>query len=208
MQQIRRSRIAQLSTAFFLLVFFTLVAYILAPLLLRQHPVGAIWFNLHIVGGSLVLALAPFQFVAGIRNRFRRYHRVAGYTYLVASMMAIVGFLGLPKNELFLLSQSVVMLLWISSTVLAIWMARKRNFLAHQHNMTRSFVFAGYFLAARLFDKHGMWLLVPFAESNNVRLVHSDWLAWMVPLIFVEIYFSFRLHSRNSLIKRGNAGES
>lgn len=151
------------------------------------------------------MVMAPFQFVAAIRNRFRRYHRMAGYTYLVASIMAIVGYLGLPKNELFLLSQSVVMLLWISSTVFAIWMARQKNFLAHQHNMTRSFVFAGYFLAARLFDKHGMWLLVPFAESEGVRLVHSDWLAWMLPLIVVEIYFSFKWHAKISVAKRSNA---
>ena len=175
-----------------LVIFFALVAYILGPLILKQRPVNALWYTLHIVGGSLVLALGPFQFVASLRNRFRRYHRTAGYLYIAASTMAVAGYAGLPKNELFFVSQLFVLSLWMLSITFAVVAIKNKNVHAHQRNMARSFVFAAYFLTARLMDKHGMWLLVPFANSEDVRLVHSDWVAWIVPLVLVEIYFGIK----------------
>jgi uncharacterized membrane protein len=175
-----------------LFVFFGLVAYILGPIIFKPHDERAVWYYLHITGGVLVLACGPFQFIAGVRNRFRRYHRAAGYTYVVGSSLAVAGYIGLPKSGLFLLSQTVALSLWILAVFFAVWSIRRGNVLSHQHNMARSFVLAAYFLTARLFDKHGMWLLVPFSESMDVRLVHSDWLAWLVPLVLVEIYFSLK----------------
>ena len=29
-------------------------------------------------------------------------------------------------------------------------------------------------------------------DAMEVRLVHSDWLAWVIPLVLVEIYFSLK----------------
>jgi uncharacterized membrane protein len=186
----RGSRWALPYTLAALCVFFGLVAYILGPIVFKPHDERAAWYFMHITGGVLVLACGPFQFIATVRNRFRRYHRAAGYTYVVATLMAVAGYIGLPKSGLFLLSQTVALSLWILAVVFAVWSIRRGNVLSHQHNMARSFVLAAYFLTARLFDKHGMWLLVPFSDSVDVRLVHSDWLAWVIPLVLVEIYFS------------------
>ena len=186
------SRRALLYTLAALFVFFGLVAYILGPIFLKPHDERAVWYFIHIAGGVLVLACGPFQFIAAVRNRFRRYHRAAGYTYVLGSFMAVGGYIGLPKTDLFLLSQMVALSLWILAVLFAVSSIRRGNVLSHQHNMARSFVLAAYFLTARLFDKHGMWLLVPFSDSMDVRLVHSDWLAWLIPLVLVEIYFSLK----------------
>ena len=52
-----------------------------------RHPPDKHWaYWLHIAGGSVVMALGPFQLIAPIRNRFRRYHRWAGYTFVGASI--------------------------------------------------------------------------------------------------------------------------
>ena len=110
--------LAMTSTA--LLIFFGLVAFFLGPNLFDSRDSNAGWYALHIVGGSLVLLLGPLQFVAPLRNRFRRYHRLAGYTYIVASGMAVAGFVGLPKQQEFLTSQLMVLGLWMACLVLAV----------------------------------------------------------------------------------------
>jgi uncharacterized membrane protein len=184
-------------------VFFGLVAYILGPIIFKPRDEHAVWYFIHITGGVLVLACGPFQFMAAVRNRFRRYHRAAGYTYVAGSVMAVAGYIGLPKIDLFLLSQVVALSLWILAVAFAVWSIRRGDVLSHQHNMARSFVLAAYFLTARLFDRHGMWLLVPFSESMEVRLVHSDWLSWLIPLVLVEIYFSGKWQQRFGARRRG-----
>ena len=178
-----------------LIFFFGLVAIFLGPNLIEQHEKNAAWYFLHIAGGTLVLFLGPFQFVAPLRNRFRRYHRIAGYIYVTGSAMAIVGFIGLPKLEMFLTSQLVALSLWVICVFLAIRAIKAGKLLSHQHNMARSFVLACYFLTARIVDRYAMGLLVPFAASEGIRLAHSDWLAWLVPLLVVELYFTHKWQS-------------
>lgn len=186
------SRAFLLSTSALLTLFFALVVLLLGPNILKERNDSAFWFFLHIAGGSVVLALGPFQFIAPLRNRFRRYHRITGYTYVTASVVAVVGFMGLPKNELFLTSQLVALALWVLCALFAVRGIRAGKMLSHQHNMARSFVLACYFLTARLVDRYGMWLLTPLASQEPVKLAHSDWLAWLVPLLLVEIYFTFK----------------
>lgn len=138
-------RSALVLTAPLLVLFFTLVAAILGPNLVERRAENVLWYALHIGGGTLVLLLGPFQFVASIRNRFRRYHRAAGYIYVVGSAMAVAGYFGMPKSELFLASQLVALSFWGASVVFAVLAIRSRKILAHQHNMARSFVLACYF---------------------------------------------------------------
>lgn len=182
-------------TAISLIAFFGLVAIFLGPNLIEEHEQDAAWYFLHIAGGSLVLLLGPFQFVAPLRNRFRRYHRIAGYTYIAGSAMAVTGFIGLPKLEMFLTSQLVALTLWSACVLLAIRAIRAGRLLSHQHNMARSFVLACYFLTARIVDRFAMDLLVPLAHSEGIRLAHSDWLAWLIPLLAVELYFTLKWQS-------------
>lgn len=157
-----------------------------------RHPAGkhlAYW--LHIAGGSLVMLLGPFQFIAPIRNRFRRYHRIAGYCFVTGSVAAFVGFWAIQPTDpdTFFLSQATAISLWMVAMVAAVISARRKHFLTHQHNMTRAFVIATYFVVVRLMDRFGMAALVPFASDENARLAHSDWIAWVVPLVLVEVYY-------------------
>ena len=204
LSQTKSSHINLVAIGAVLLVFFALVGYVLGPLLLKQQSENLLWYSLHIMGGTLVLAIGPFQFVAPLRNRFWRYHRSAGYIYLAGLAMTVVGYVGLPKNELFFASQTVVLSLWVLCALFAVVAIKRKNLHAHQHNMARGFVFAAYFLTARLIDKHGMWLLLPFAKTESIRLVHSDWLAWVVPLVLVEIYFGIKSKAKVSAVKKEN----
>ena len=67
--------------------------------------------------------------------------------------------------------------------------ARRKRLLTHQHNMTRAFVLASYFVVVRLMDKYGMGAVGIFASEKAAANAHSDWLAWVVPLVLVEVYY-------------------
>jgi len=106
--------------------------------------------------------------------------------------MAVIGYIGLPKEELFLTSQLVALALWFVCLLLAVRAIRAGKVLTHQHNMARTFVLACYFLTARIVDRYAMGLLEPLASDEDTRLAHSDWQAWLIPLLFVELYFTLK----------------
>ena len=186
------------ATAILVALFLGLVALMVAGSLpgLARHPDEKLWaYWLHIGGGSLVLALAPFQFVSPLRNRFRRYHRWAGYTFVGGSLAAFLGFWAVQpvQPDLFFASQATAITLWMLAMTAAVFAARRKRFLTHQHNMTRAFVLASYFVVVRLVDSYGMSTLGPLLSiSEDAQLAHSDWIAWIVPLVAVEVYYGIK----------------
>ncbi|MBA2467664.1 MAG: DUF2306 domain-containing protein [Sphingomonas sp.] len=187
----RRVIFAGAATAAWLLLFFATVAWFLGPDLTKARNDKLIAFALHIGGGSVALLTAPFQFIAPIRNRYRRYHRFSGYAFVGGSAAAILGYLVIMPGEtdMFWLSQLVAVSIWAACVVVAILAIRRKHVLTHQHNMARAFVIAAYFVVVRIIDRHLMWALEPFSKVEGARLAHSDWLAWVVPLILVEIWY-------------------
>src|SRR5437763_619908 len=107
------------------LVFFALVLRLLNTDLgyvAAQAPprIWAYW--LHIAGGVVALSIAPFQFIAPIRNRFRRYHRIAGYVFVTGSLAAFTGFwLLVPTaGDALFGSQVTVITLWMLALAAAV----------------------------------------------------------------------------------------
>lgn len=157
-----------------------------------RHGEAKEWrYALHIIGGSVVMLVAPFQFIAPIRNRFRRYHRWAGYAFVGGSLLTFVGYwlIQPTDRDTFFLSQTVAICLWMAAMAVAVIAARRKHLLTHEHNMARAFVIAFYFVLVRLIDPWGMPFISRFAGEPAAANAHSDWLAWVLPLIFVEAYF-------------------
>ena len=148
-------------------------------------------FVLHVAGGAVVMALGPFQFIAPIRNRFRKYHRWAGYTFVAASLAAFAGLWALQPVEpdIFRASQATAITLWMFAMAAAVVAARRKRFLSHQHNMTRAFVLAAYFVIVRLADPWFNVIIPWLSKTEDVALAHTDWIAWIVPLLAVEVYY-------------------
>lgn len=183
--------LAAAMTVVWLALFFGAVAWFLGPNIVEPRNEKQIAFAMHIGGGSLVLLTAPFQFIAPIRNRYRRYHRVAGYTFVGGSAAAILGYLIIMPGDTdtFWLSQLVAISIWAASVAVAVVAIRRKHVLTHQHNMSRAFVMAAYFVVVRIVDQHLMWVLEPLSKVEGARLAHSDWLAWVLPLICVEVWY-------------------
>lgn len=182
------------ATAFLVALFLGSVMFFLGRDIpnVARHGESKEWrYALHIIGGIVVAAVAPFQFIAPIRNRFRRYHRCAGYAFVGGSALCFAGYWLLQPTEqdMFFLSQSVAICLWMAAMVAAVIAARRKHFLTHQHNMARAFVLAFYFVLVRLIDPWGMQFITPFASDQAAAYAHSDWLAWVLPLVLVEVYY-------------------
>lgn len=147
--------LAGVLTVALLVLFFAIVVWFLGPNIVEARSEHLIAYSLHIGGGSLVLLTAPFQFIAPIRNRYRRYHRVAGYTFVGGSAAAILGFLILMPGEtdVFWLSQLVAISIWSACVPVAVFAIRRKHVLTHQHNMARAFVIAAYFVVVWIVDQ-------------------------------------------------------
>ena len=183
-----------LATAAPVAVFLAAVLYFLSHGVpdVAAKPAAMHWaYWLHIVGGTLVMATGPFQFIAPIRNRFRRYHRIAGYAFLTGTAMAFTGFLFVShdKPDFFFASQATAITLWVLAAFAAWRAARRTRFLTHRHNMTRAFVLAAYFVVVRLMDRYGMPSMAFLTSSPEAQFAHSDWLSWVIPLVLVEAYY-------------------
>jgi uncharacterized membrane protein YozB (DUF420 family) len=181
-------------TALAVCVFFYLVARFLAFQLpgVTRHGDKNWAFILHVIGGSVVLVLGPFQFIATIRNSFRKYHRWAGYAFVAGTLAAFIGFWALQpvQRDIFRASQATAISLWFLAMVAAVLAARRKRLLTHQHNMARAFVIAAYFVVVRIMDPWAMDMIEPWlSKSKDAALAHSDWIAWIVPLLAVELYY-------------------
>lgn len=183
-----------LLTAIAIGVFFYLVIRFLSHQLpgITRHGDKNWAYMLHVMGGAVVLALAPFQFIAPIRNRFRIYHRWAGYTFVAGSLAAFIGFWALQpvERDIFRTSQATAITLWMLAMIAALIAARRKRFLTHQHNMARAFALAAYFVVVRIMDPWLMDTIEPWlSKSKDAALAHSDWIAWIVSLLAVEVYY-------------------
>ncbi|MEO6225409.1 MAG: DUF2306 domain-containing protein [Sphingomicrobium sp.] len=191
-----------LSVGLFLAVVALMLSFSWPAMARHGDKQWAYW--LHITGGTVVMLLGPFQFIAPIRNRFRRYHRVAGYVFVSGSVAAFVGFWSVQPTatDVFFLSQATAMSLWMVAVAAAIVAARRKRFLTHQHNMTRAFVLAAYFVVVRQMDRFGMDWVGLFASDKAAANAHSDWLSWVIPIVLVEVYYGRKW---DRLLKRRGA---
>jgi uncharacterized membrane protein len=148
---------------------------------------------LHIAGGAVALLLGPLQFSKRFRTANMRLHRIAGKLYIIGSLIATVCLIRiLPYNECraCIPSQTVVTSLWFLSTIAAWWTIKRKNVKAHKQFMARSYLFAFYFVVIRIIDTVG----AIFASSltiNEALFANTDWFAWVVPLLVLEMYQSW-----------------
>lgn len=149
-----------------------------------------LWFTLHIVAASLPLWLGPIQFSATVRGRYPRYHRVAGRMYVGGVLVA-----GLMSIKLSTLSDCAgcrvplvtLSVVWLLVTGAAFAAILARNFAVHRHFMMLSYTCTLAFVTIRLvYELPGAWF--GFIENNEVLRTNFEWLCWVVPLLFVEVF--------------------
>ncbi len=150
------------------------------------------WLYLHIVGGILALLIGPFQLWSAFRNRFRKLHKKLGYVYVFSILISCLCSFYMTINHAFDLhwtwsfSLQCLAITWLTTTIMAVFTARRKQIEDHQKWMIRSYVVTLAFVTHR-------WLVdLPFIVNlgNFVeRAPTTIWVAWSIPLLVCEVYF-------------------
>ncbi len=143
---------------------------------------------------TLPLLLLPIvQFSQGLRSRRPAVHRGLGRLYLISAILASIGalYLGLTFEETGRRPPLVVFAaLWLLFSLAAWICARRRSYAAHANFVLRSYGVALAFVLVRVLNGFESQLF-GFIESDEVRNVTREWLAFVVPLVVIELGISW-----------------
>lgn len=173
----------------------------LAELVQPRYLVAPLPILSHIIGGIIFCAIAPFQFITGLRIRYPRLHRVAGRIAFaggfVYALTALPLLLALPTGEDALknwgLGFSGVAVAFCLS--LSVWNAIKRNISAHQLWICRA-IAIGLAGATR-----AVLEILAFAIPIEHSPLHEGiimWLGMTINLAILEYYWRKRRRPRKA----------
>lgn len=165
------------------------------PAVMKNHFFTPLGIQIHIAAAGVALLVGSFNFLKRLRARAPRVHRWIGRIYVAACTIG-----GLAGGAIALYSSSglvagwgflTLALLWVPFTLLAWRSALKRDFVAHERWMVRSFALTFGAATLRLYLPIGL-ATVGFNESYPL----IAWAAWVPNLIVAEIWLRSRRPSR------------
>lgn len=149
-----------------------------------------LWVILHLIGGSIALLLGPTQFWPALRNKYIKFHRLAGKLYMLgilligifAARLSLISTCVPCRISLFLLALFAVLSTWFA------WKAIKaRNIKVHRQMIVRSYVCVLAFIAVRIDDIMPLDFLFGAVKDGLLRRVMNEYFFSFVPLIIAEI---------------------
>lgn len=193
---VRRRRLA--SVAWWLIVLSSLAIVVVASRYLTLNPdvffpqqraiyvANRLALVAHVAGGMVALALGPFQFIAAIRRRWPRVHRILGRSYLTG--IAVGGIAGLWMARLAYggtIGQAgfaTLAVLWLATSAMALSRIRAGDVQGHRAWMVRSFALTFAAVTLRLYLPIPMILGVDF----EVAYAAIAWACWVPNLLVAE----------------------
>lgn len=146
-----------------------------------------LWILAHVGGGTVALAIGPFQLWLGISRWRSSLHRKLGWVYLiVVAISCLAAFYLAVTTEvgwIFGMGLGGLGLAWAITTVLAFVAIRRRHIVQHQEWMIRSYVVTFGFVMFRMFIG-----VTTALEVGTVleRLTAASWFCWAFPLLITE----------------------
>lgn len=188
---------------------YTLVAYVVVPLgdlvhpemkaVFQAHPIG---IYAHIFCSLIALALGPFQFAGGIRDKYRAFHRWSGRIYLSIGVlvgglsglyMAQYAFGGIVSR----LGFSILAIAWLTTGLFAYLAIRKGDVDTHRRWMIVNFSLTFAAVTLRIYLGIFIALGMKFEEFYPV----VSWLCWVPNVLLV----AWALNSRSKQPRTGSA---
>lgn len=168
------------------------------------HKVG---IYAHIFASVVAISLGPFQFLAGMRQRFVRLHRWMGRTYLGIGVlvgglaglyMATFAFGGIVSK----LGFALLALLWLYTGLRAFLAIRRGEVVEHRRWMVRNFSLTLAAVTLRILLPASAIAGIPFELAYPA----IAWLCWVPNLLVAEMAFN-RAHGNSFKPKtlRGSA---
>jgi hypothetical protein len=146
------------------------------------HPARIL---VHVAASLITLAVGPWQFIPALRRR-KTLHRVLGFVYFVA--VVIGGVAGLftafiaQGGTVGQVGFAVLAVLWVATAIFALISIKRRNYLAHEAWVIRSFALAFSAVTLR------MQLGLSFAGGARYEDFYPilSWTCWIPNLLVAE----------------------
>lgn len=144
-------------------------------------------FKSHIFFGIMAISIGPLQFIHRLRKKYKRLHKSIGYAYVVSVFFS--GTTGLVIAHFAMggmittIGFTVLSLLWLCSTTMAIVSVLKGNFV--QHNI---WMHISYALSFAAITQRSL-LLIPLLTNVPFMPIYqlSAWLPWILNLLIVSL---------------------
>jgi uncharacterized membrane protein len=188
-----------LNRAFWLVIALLSAYYLYRGIKFRFFTEGnlstkAFWYYAHLATAIAPLILGPFQFWTWLRVKHTHIHRTLGKIYLVGSFFGGLTalYLGVTidlegsKVSLFLLSTT-----WLFMTIAAWITIRNKNIIGHRLFVIRSYALALVFVFLRLVGDIPQDKLFFFIKSPEIRDTTLEWISWIIPLLAIELIYSW-----------------
>jgi len=153
-----------------------------------------IWYYAHLTTAVAPLLIGPFQFWPWLRLNHVTIHRTLGKIYIIGSLLGGMTalYLGLTIDlEGSIVPLSILSTTWLFMTLSAWVTIKKGNIIAHRLFMIRSYGLAMVFVFLRLIGDIPQDKLFFFIESSEIRETTLEWVSWIIPLLTVELIFSW-----------------
>jgi uncharacterized membrane protein len=146
------------------------------------------WLALHVGGAATALLAGPFQFLPGLRRRWRTVHRTVGCIYVLGCISGgIGGFVlafGSTAGPVATAGFGLLAPIWIAATVQGWRLAMQGRYAEHREWMIRSFALTFAAVTLRLFLPVGPLLGMSFVDGYRAL----SFLSWIPNLIVAEAY--------------------
>jgi len=147
------------------------------------------WLLPHGLAGACALLLGPMQFSDSLRRRYTKLHRLVGRVYVFGAVIAapLGSYIQYRFNERsgssrsFSIATVVDATLWMTTTAIALFFARRGKILQHRQWMTRSYAVAIVFLEVRVISGLGGW------DDSSAATETIVWLCVAFSLFLADI---------------------
>lgn len=163
-----------------------------------DNPAGNLAYGLHVLLAIVMIAGGPLQLIPALRARYRRFHKINGYTFVTLAVCISVagqyllwtrGTVGTLSMHLMTSFSGIVV---VVSAVMAVRAARNKRISLHQVWAVRLFLAANSVLFFRillfgwlmLFGQEG----IDFSTFSGPAVVAISIGSYILPLLMFECY--------------------
>src|SRR6266487_3044182 len=146
----------------------------------------------HVASGMIALLIGPLQFIKVIRQKYTKWHRITGKTYLCCVLVGGSVAIYLEITHTIMTSHDNIGhtgliglgSAWLSVSAMAFYAIKKRNFQQHREWIIRSYVATTAFVSFRIF-----FYLIPALGGWGYEYIGPIilWACWVVPLWITEM---------------------
>lgn len=145
----------------------------------------------HIVNGALMLFAGAIALRIGLTRDWFRWHKPAGYTYLVtgglASILALIRSFDTAHTPG--LATGALATVWLAFSAMAFRAIRNRRIDQHRAWMIRSYVAAWTFVFCRFWTR----VMPSDLQGGETDMI---WTTWVMPLFLTEVLLQWKAGSK------------